>query len=164
MRFPFKIILFSAIVTFSAVFLISCNVFSVNYNELKVMEGKWKITKHSFVFYYPGGNILCDTTLYNTGIMEFHQSDEYGGTFTFTPTSDTINVVFQYYINALKGNFELTDLQTSVDIYLHPESGGLPIKNIKVIDYGKRSQVWYADRTLNNESGSNETMYVEKIK
>lgn len=142
---------------------VSCNQFEVNYHELKILEGKWKVTKHHFSFYVGQVNdIQCDTTLTETGIFEFHQTDDYGGTFTFTSTSESIPVTSNYSIGSYSGTYMLTDLITSVDITLYPEGGGMPFKDIIVVDFGKKEQVWYADYSLNLQSGANETMYVEK--
>ncbi len=144
---------------------VSCNRFEVNYHELKALEGKWKVTKHHYSFYFGQSNeILCDTILYETGVFEFHQTDDYGGTFTFTSTTERIPVTANYSIGSYSGTFVLTDLITSVDICLYPEGGGMLLKNIKVVDFGKKEQVWYADYSLNMESGANETLYLEKTK
>lgn len=143
----------------------SCNKFKVNYHELKIIEGKWMVTRHHFSFFIGQVNeVSCDTTINETGVFEFHQTDDYGGTFTFSPTIEGRQVTSGYSIGTYTGTFQLTDLQTSVDICLYPEGGGMLYKNIKVVDFGRKEQVWYADRSLNLESGANETLYLEKTK
>ncbi|HNQ66844.1 MAG TPA: hypothetical protein PKN32_00575 [Bacteroidales bacterium] len=159
-------ILFFLMVCITLMFVgVSCNQFEVNYHELKALEGKWKVTKHRYCFYLgQAGELICDTTLTNTGIFEFHQTDDSGGTFTFTSTVERIPVTGNYSIVSYSGIYTLTDLQTSVDITLYPEGGGMPLKDVQVVDFGKKEQVWYADYSLNFESGANETLYLEKTK
>ena len=164
MKIRVSSILFFLIVCMTLMFVgVSCNRFEVNYHELKVIEGKWKVTEHHISFFIGQYNeISCDTTLFDTGIYEFHQTDDYGGTFTFTSTEERIPVTSDYSLGSYSGTFVLTDLITSVDITLYPEGGGLPYKDIIVVDFGKKEQVWYADFSLNFQSGANELMYVEK--
>lgn len=157
-------ILFFVTICMTLLFVgVSCNRLEVNYHELKVLEGKWKVTQHHYTFFIGQSNdIVCDTILTDTGIFEFHQTDDYGGTFTFTSTTERIPVTQNYSIGSYSGTYMLTDLITSVDITLYPEGGGMLFKDIIVVDFGKKEQVWYADCSLNLQSGANETMYVEK--
>lgn len=141
----------------------ACSLFEVNHRELKIMEGKWKVTSHHFTFFIGQNNqIQCDTILSETGVYEFHKSDEYGGTFSFTPEVSGRPVSGDYTIKPMDGIFELIDLKTNVVITLYAVGGSLPLKEIKIIDFGKSEQVWYADYSLNLESGANETFYVKK--
>ncbi len=129
------------------------------------MEGKWKVTLHKFTYFTGQYNeVSCDTTLYETGEFEFQQVDEYGGTFTFTPSSENRPIGMGHVVAPMSGTFELTDLKTSVVFYLYPEGGGTWYKYIQIIDFGKRDQVWYADYSLNIEGGGNEILYVEKTR
>jgi len=148
---------------FLIVFMSSCSKFKVNSKELKIMEGKWKVTSHRFTFFKTANNeVDIDTTLNETGVFEFSKNSDYGGSFTFTASSDNRQVSQSYNLQSYSGTFELTDLKYSVDILLFSEGGSLPLKNIKIVDFGKREQVWYADYSLNIESGANEIFYVEK--
>jgi hypothetical protein len=143
--------------------LCSCDKFKVNSKELNIMEGKWKVSKHHYTFYFGSDNVVvCDTILEETGSFEFHRTNDDGGTFSFSPVSDHRPVAQGYKIAAMSGTFQLTDLKSNIDMMLNPEGGGMAYKHIKIIDFGKKSQVWYADRSLNLESGASETIYLEK--
>ncbi|MBN2683309.1 MAG: hypothetical protein JXR58_12435 [Bacteroidales bacterium] len=127
------------------------------------MEGKWEVKKHYFTF-YNGYKISLDTMLYETGVFNFKRVDEYGGTFTFSPSRENRAVTSGYSISSMSGTYELIDLKTNVVINIYPSGGGMPYKDFKIVDFGRKKQIWYADNSLNIESGANETLYLEKTK
>lgn len=148
-----------AFLTLFAIACISCNPSS---KETKILDGKWNVTSHRLVFFSGSNNdVVLDTMVSESGTFEFKRTNDGEGTYTFTPSEGNGAITNNFTLSAYEGTFKLTDLKTSVDLMLYSEGGGA-VKNIKIIDFGRREQVWYADYSLNFESGACETMYVEK--